>query len=150
MQSSYLSSQSSTQANALSAQMNPAALSRQRNTRAYIQAGQVSKVEGASPARLIQLLYERLIEHLQHCQGFIQQENLQGKITTINKSIKIIEGLHLCLDREAAPELSDNLAGLYDYMSQRLLMANLHNDIEAIGEVLTLAGELATAWGEIA
>lgn len=36
------------------------------------------------------------------------------------------------------PDLVDNLEALYSYMVRRLLHANLHNDQEAITEVLGL------------
>ena len=54
------------------------------------------------------------------------------------------------LDLEAGGELAERLFALYDYMTVRLLHANLHNDTAAIEEVTRLLGELRSAWEEIA
>ncbi|PVF10655.1 flagellar protein FliS, partial [Yersinia pestis] len=44
---------------------------------------------------------------------------------------------------------AENLSALYDYMSRRLLYANLHNDEQAINEVSALLENIADAWRQI-
>ena len=44
---------------------------------------------------------------------------------------------------------SQNLDALYDYMSRRLLQANMKNDIAIIEEVHGLMSDLREAWVEI-
>ena len=113
---------------------------------AYAEVGISSSVEGASPEQLIQLLFNRLIEHLEHSCGFIEQENLTAKIQSLSKAINIIDGLRLSLDHEAAPDLSGHLDSLYDYMTRRLLEANLKSDVGIIQEILILVKDIASAW----
>ena len=50
---------------------------------------------------------------------------------------------------DAEGELSNNLASLYDYMVRRLLLANMHNDVETIMEVEGLLNNIADAWKQI-
>lgn len=116
---------------------------------AYQEVSISSSVEGASPEQLIQLLFNRLIEHLENSCAFIEQEQVSQKLTAVSKAINIVDGLRLSLNHDAAPELSGNLESLYDYMTRRLLEANLHNDASMVKEVLLLVKDIASAWDTI-
>ena len=52
-------------------------------------------------------------------------------------------------DERRSREMSQRLAALYDYMSERLLYANLHNSQPALDEVAGLLATLREAWAEI-
>ena len=68
----------------------------------------------------------------------------------ISKAINIItNGLKASLDQEAGGELAGKLGALYDYMSARLLYANLHNQPAVLDEISHLLAELKGAWGQI-
>ncbi|HNP26478.1 MAG TPA: flagellar export chaperone FliS, partial [Nitrosomonas sp.] len=58
-------------------------------------------------------------------------------------------GLKASLDMNVGGELAFHLQALYDYMTSRLLIANLKNDIEIIDEVNGLLNELYGAWKAI-
>lgn len=113
---------------------------------AYQEVGVSSSVEGANPEQLIQLLFNRLIEHLEHSCGYIEEDKLSAKLTALSKALNIVDGLRLSLNHDDSPELSSHLESLYDYISRRLLEANLHNDISIIQEVLVLIKDVASAW----
>jgi flagellar protein FliS len=82
---------------------------------------------------------------------FIQQGDIPGKGNALSKAINIIDnGLIAGLSREKGdPALVDNLEALYSYMVRRLLHANLHNDQQAITEVMVLLENIADAWRQI-
>jgi len=61
----------------------------------------------------------------------------------------IQDGLQLSLDVKAGGVIGQNLNDLYDYMCNRLLIANLKNADEPLEEVGHLLGELKSAWEEI-
>ena len=68
----------------------------------------------------------------------------------ISKAIEIIlNGLKVSLDYEAGGDLAQRLGALYDYMTQRLLYANLHNSRPAMDEVTQLLTDLKSAWEAI-
>jgi flagellar protein FliS len=46
----------------------------------------------------------------------------------------------------AGGELAERLAALYDYMCERLLLANMKNNSSALEEVRSLLHELKGAW----
>lgn len=78
------------------------------------------------------------------------RNEIAAKGKSISHAILIIDsGLKASLDKNAGGDLAQNLSALYDYMSQRLLIANLKNDIDALDEVSGLLTDLKGAWEEI-
>ncbi|MDP1619631.1 MAG: flagellar export chaperone FliS, partial [bacterium] len=53
------------------------------------------------------------------------------------------------LDKTAGGEIAVSLDALYEYMSNRLLMANLNNDPATLEEVSNLLSQLRDAWEAI-
>lgn len=120
-------------------------------TSAYNQVSVETGVTSASPHKLILMLFDGAIMALGAAQHQMSEGNIPAKGQNISKAIEIIDnGLRASLDLEAGGELADRLYALYDYMTARLLHANLHNDLAAIEEVSHLLGELRSAWEEIA
>jgi flagellar secretion chaperone FliS len=117
---------------------------------AYADVGVDSAVMSADPHRLILLLFQGAESGVALAKESIRQENFAAKSQAISKSIDIINnGLLASLDRSVG-DLSEKLAALYEYMSTRLLRANMKNDIAALDEVGVLLAEIRSAWEEIA
>ena len=118
---------------------------------AYTQVGVETGVTAASPHKLILMLFDGAIMALGSASRHMAEKNIAAKGQDISKAIEIItNGLRVSLDLEAGGELADRLFALYDYMTVRLLHANLRNDLAAIEEVSGLLNELRSAWEEIA
>ena len=60
------------------------------------------------------------------------------------------ERLEIFLDENSGREIAANLGALYDYLQNRLLLANVSNDPEVLSEVARLLKELASGWSAIA
>lgn len=122
-----------------------------KGTQAYAQVGLESGVMSASPHQLVVMLFDGAKSALIRADIFMTQGNIAEKGLALSKAINIIEsGLKAGLSREKGdPQLVDNLDALYSYMTRRLLHANLHNDRQAITEVLTLLEDIADAWRQI-
>jgi len=108
------------------------------------------EVADASPYQLIQLMLERLLAKLAIARGHIERGDTAGKGPHISQAIAIVDGLRVSLDGEKGGEIAANLAGLYDYISRRLLHAQLHDDPSALNEVTSLVREIKSAWEAIA
>ncbi len=118
---------------------------------AYATVAVQTGVAAASPLQLIVMLYDGASLAIASAAEQIRQGDVVGKGKSIAKAIDIIaNGLKVSLDREVGGELAGRLAALYDYMVNRLLHANLHNDDAALKEVSGLLAELKGAWEEIA
>ncbi len=80
----------------------------------------------------------------------MQQQDIQRKGEMISKAILIIEsGLRLSLDKKAGGEIAQSLDALYGYMTQRLTLANIHNQVANVEEVIGLLTEIKSAWEAI-
>lgn len=117
---------------------------------AYAKAGLDSSVTSADPHKLILLLYQGALLAISSAKNQMLRKEIAAKGKSISHAIMIIdEGLKNSLDKNAGGELAQNLSALYEYMNQRLLVANLKNDVAALDEVSGLLSELKGAWEEI-
>ena len=119
-------------------------------TQAYAQVGLESAVLSASPHQLVVLLFDGALSAMKKATILMDQGDIPGKGQALSKAINIItNGLRAGLNHEAGGEISANLDNLYEYMTRRLLEANLHNDPSAIAEVERLLSNIADAWKQI-
>ncbi len=121
---------------------------------AYAKIGLETAVENASPLQLITMLFDGARAAIALARCHMESQNIQGKGNAISKAINIVDnGLKAALDAEAGgpegAELVNNLTGLYDYINQRLLYANLRNDSGLLDEADRLLESLGSAWREI-
>ena len=121
-----------------------------RAANAYRQVGVQSGLESASPHRLIQMLFDGLLQNLNTAIGALQRGDIELKGQQNGRAERILdEGLKGGLNREQGGELATNLGALYDYCVQRLTVANLRNDAAAVEEVVALMSPVAKSWQEI-
>ncbi len=59
---------------------------------------------------------------------------------------RVIYGLRASLDKKAGGEIAQSLDALYQFMSKRLLLANLKDDPVILEEVRSLLADLKSAW----
>ena len=109
-----------------------------------------SDVEQATPHRLIQLMMERVLAKIAMARGLLSQGETGRKGELIGDAISIINGLQVSLNHKADQKLADNFDALYNYMTRRLLEANLRNDADILLEVAGLMNEIKEAWDAIA
>ena len=115
----------------------------------YTRLNTQCEVESASQHRLIQMLMEGALDRIIKAKSYIKNNELQLKGEFVGMAISIIGGLRDSLDHDTGAELAENLDKLYEYMSTRLLEANVRNDVEILDEVHGLLMEIKTAWDAI-
>jgi flagellar protein FliS len=121
-----------------------------RAMREYQQMNTRFAVESASPHRLIQLMMERVLTKIAVARGHMERGDVSEKGKHIGDAIGVISGLRASLNHKADARLCGNFDALYDYMSRRLLEANLRDDEKLLDEVAGLLRELKEAWDAIA
>ena len=125
--------------------------SRQTGVSAYAKVGMETGVVAASPHKLIVMLFDGALVALSSALLGMRSGNIGDKGKAISKAIMIIDsGLRAALDKNAGGEIAEGLDALYEYMSARLLTANLNNDPAILEEVQRLLTELRDAWNAIA
>jgi flagellar protein FliS len=113
-------------------------------------------VADASPARLVQIMFEQILMHLataQGCMGRIENNLPLTEVVTkgkaMGKAIRLIDQLNGTLDMERGQKIAENLRSLYVYMLARLTLANATNDAPIVAEVAGLVQKVKTGWDRI-
>ena len=118
---------------------------------AYARVGVETGVMGASPHRLIVLLYQGARHAIAQARMYLQQGNVPDRGVAISKAIRIVEsGLQESLNLEVGGEIAQRLDALYSYMTRRLLEANIKQSEAVLVEVDGLLATLEEAWIGIA
>jgi flagellar secretion chaperone FliS len=118
---------------------------------AYARVGVETGVMGASPHRLIVLLYQGARQAIAQARMHLQQGQVPDRGKAISKAIRIIEsGLQQSLNMEVGGEIAGRLNALYSYMARRLLEANIKQSEAMLVEVDGLLATLEEAWIGIA
>ena len=120
----------------------------------YAQIGLQSAAMSASPHQLITMLFDGAKTAIAMARHHMANKEIAAKGKAISKAINIIDnGLKASMDAEAGgqagAELVGNLSALYDYISQRLMYANLRNDPALLDEADRLLDNIGSAWREI-
>ncbi len=115
---------------------------------AYKEIDIQTDVMTASAHRLIQLLFNRCLEHIQNAKRQIQENQLMEKCTSISKATDILEYLRLCLnlEDEKAKSIAGTLDQLYIYIERILLMANADNNTQYLDEATKLLSNIKEGW----
>lgn len=111
------------------------------------QAYQQNSVMTASPQELTLMLYNGCLKFLRIAKKAIEEKKYEEKNTNILKAQAIIQELSITLNRDIA--ISENMAKLYDYMYNRLVEANIKNDIEILSEVEGYVIEFRDTWKQV-
>lgn len=117
---------------------------------AYEKMSLETSVNHASPHQLIALLFDGALHAMKLAVLCLQKGKIAKKGAAISKAINIIDnGLKSSLNFEQGGEIAENLNDLYQYISQQLVLANLHNDQEKLQFCFNLLNNIAESWREI-
>jgi flagellar protein FliS len=118
---------------------------------AYARIGLETGVAAASPQRLVVMLYDGALAAITEGRAHLIAGRTAPKGRALGKAIVIIdEGLKAALDPTQGGAIARQLMDLYDYIAQRLLLANARNDVALLDESARLLGELRDAWASLA
>lgn len=120
--------------------MNPAQKLAQLNREAIL---------SASPARLLTMLYDRLMLDLSRAEVAQQTGNWPVASENLVHAQDIIAELHSSLNTEVW-DGAHGLQGLYAFATQTLIKANIRRDPALTRQVITLLEPLRQAWHEAA
>ncbi|MFL9964249.1 flagellar export chaperone FliS [Paraburkholderia sediminicola] len=118
---------------------------------AYARVGVETSVMGASPHRLIVLLYQGARQAIAQARMHLQAGRVADRGMAVSKAIRLIEsGLQQSLNLEVGGEIAERLDALYSYMTRRLFEANMKQSEPMLVEVDGLLATLEEAWIGIA
>jgi flagellar protein FliS len=105
--------------------------------------------ETADPLELVIMLYRGAINHLNAAEHAIATGQVQPAHRSLIRAQEIVAELMGTLNLDAG-EVAVNLSRLYDYMQQRLMVANRAKDAREVAAVRAMLSELLATWDEIA
>jgi flagellar protein FliS len=108
-----------------------------------------STAQQASPYQLVAMLFQKLLGNIATAKGAISQNNFEKKGTELSNAIAIIGVLEGSLDFKQGGEVSENLASLYKYCSEQLLIASSNNDPDKLEEVIQILLPIKSGWDSI-
>ncbi len=124
-------------------------LGSQQALKSYKTVGAHAQVAAADPYRLVQLLLANAIERLASARGHMDRREIARKGEQVSKTLDVLSALDGSLNMEQGGEIAANLRRLYEYMSLRLVKANLDNDAAGLDEVASLLRNIKEGWDGI-
>jgi len=114
-----------------------------------IQSYRRTNVVTADPGKLVIMCYEGAIDNLLIAKQKYAEKKYEEKSRHINKAKDIIDELMGSLDFAKGGLIAKNLESLYNYMTRRIVLADVNKDMNALDEVVGMLSELLSAWEEV-
>ncbi len=100
------------------------------------------RVESASPARVLEEVFERIELDCELARTAIQDENLADRCKALSHALKLVGALEASLDEELAPELCGNLKRLYGYVRTQLVDANVSAEVPSLDNAVQVIRDI--------
>lgn len=103
-------------------------------------------LDSAPKEQIVARLFERFLSDVEKGRAAITARDVNAKAAALDHALQIVGELAASLDHAAAPDLCAHLAALYEFVTQRLLQANLTLDVTQLDPVVRVMGELNIAF----
>lgn len=108
-----------------------------------------SRVEGASPHRLIAILFEELLRAIDGTKLAMERRDIARQADRQARALSILQALDASLDMERGGEIAANLSKIYRE-GRRLIAAGARDRRpDMIARAHDMLGEIASAWEHI-
>lgn len=106
-------------------------------------------VKTGGKEKILLKLFEGAISFSKQGKKHVQEENIEEAHEKLVRAQRIMLELIAAIDEDMMPdEIFDNLVGLYDFVYNRLVQANMDQEVEPIDEALTILDSLYETWQE--
>lgn len=127
--------------------MNP--YSQQSKLAAYRSISAQGAVADADPHALVLMVMDAALARMTGARGCIERGDTVRRASLLHSAVILIAELRGSLDLQKGGSLAQDLSDLYEYMTRRLVHANLNGDASAVAEVASLLDEIRGAWAAI-
>jgi flagellar protein FliS len=110
----------------------------------------VSRIEGASPHQLVQVMYEELLKALDAMAVASRRNDFTQRGERQSRALAILTGLETSLDFEKGGEIATGLVAIYREARRLVLAAGRENDAGRIQQARDMLYEIASAWDALA
>ena len=113
-----------------------------------LQAYKENQFTTTDPCTVLLMLYQGTIDALKRAKEHMLTGKMAEKGKEILRANDIINEFLIALDYEVGGELAHNLEGLYRYMLDQILVANVKNEPQPLDTVISLLRTLQSGWEE--
>lgn len=106
-------------------------------------------MRGASPVRLVSLLYEQAIEDLRRALKAHRDGDIEARTRGINHALLVLGQLQGSLNRERGGRAAENLERFYNEVRAGLIEAQRRQSDGAIQQQITDLMRVREAWAEV-
>lgn len=114
----------------------------------YAQEYVSNEVEHLDNVELVCLLYAKAIEKIRQAKTNLTDGQIGSRGEAVGRAQAILVELESSLDHEVGGEISRNLARLYEYIQQRLILGHAEQNAAALTEAESLMTTLYEGWRE--
>lgn len=123
--------------------------SQQSKLAAYRSVSAHGLVADSDPHALVLTVFDAILGRLTAARACIENRDTRRMAGLLHSSVTLIAELRGSLNLQRGGPLAQNLSDLYEYMTRRLIDANLNSDGAAVAEVQGLLTEIRGAWAMI-
>jgi flagellar protein FliS len=96
------------------------------------------------------MLYDGALRFMQAGREAILSGDLYAQNTNLQKAQRIVAELTSCLDLQQGGEIAQNLFALYDFVYNRLIAANVEDNLAALDQAMKVMIDLRESWDQLA
>ncbi len=108
-----------------------------------------SRIEGATPHQLVQIMYEELLKALDAMAVATKRGDYVQRGQRQSKALAIITGLETSLDFDKGGEIAAGLVVIYREARRLLIAAGRDGDVQLVLKAREIISEISTAWDAI-
>jgi len=106
-------------------------------------------VRGASPVRLVVMLYDQIVQDLTRAKEALEQNEIERRTKLINHAILVIGHLQSPLDFDKGGKVAQNLENFYNVLRANLVQVQFHPSKLGIDRLITDVLAIREAWLEV-
>jgi flagellar protein FliS len=108
-----------------------------------------SRVEGATPHRLVAILFEELLGAIETAQAAARQGNRARRAERQSRALSILHALEASLDFEKGGEIAVGLCSIYREARRLIALSSRDGGPEPIEQARVMLADIAGAWEAI-
>jgi len=108
-----------------------------------------SRIEGASPHRLVAILYEELLVSLAGLKAAVEARDDRRRREAQARALTLLAALESSIDFERGGDIAPLLASCYSEAKRLVGDVATQGETAGIEEARKIIGEIATAWAQI-
>lgn len=118
-------------------------------TASYQNVSVASRIEGASPHKLVQMMYEELLKALEAMALAADRGDFVQRGQHQSRALAILTGLETSLDFDKGGEIARGLFAIYREARRLVIAGGREGQAQSIEDARIMLGEIATAWDAI-